>query len=201
MSNEYTLTVNNDSTQAGDFAIYQEAPDVNVPNIITLAWLAKSANPTTTLEFSWSLDYSFIWTNSTDLKPGTKVITGQSWEADLVTSNRIVLDYVNNAYTFSDQSQGDYGGNLYIDQTQRVKANDIGVGIGMGGKGTFLCGSQPNMQLMFTPKPTYWIAFGSFVEGEVLDVGKITQNAQKIQYKGVSDATVTLNADNTWTLD
>jgi hypothetical protein len=199
MSTQYTLTVENNSTQSGDFCIFQEVPDINKPNIITLAWLSKAANPTTTLVFDWSLQYNFIWTNSTNLQPGDSVTTSQSWDCDVNTSNRIVLDKTNNAYTFSNQSQGDFAGNLYIDETQRVSSNEASVGIGMAGKGTFLVSCQPNMQIVMTPKPTYWIAFGSFKEGDVLDVGLVTQNACKLQYKGVTAMSVALGADNCWT--
>jgi hypothetical protein len=201
MSTNYSCTVKNDSAQSGDFCIFQEVPDVNIPNIVTLAWLAKAANPTTTLKFDWSLDYSFIWSNTTNLQPGTQVATSQNWPCDTTTSNRICLDKLNNAYTFDNQTQGDYRGNLYIDQGQTVQSNKISVGIGMSGNGTFLVPSQPNMQLCFTPKPTYWLVFGSFVEGEVVDVAQVTENAFKLDYKGVTDMSVTLGANNIFTLN
>ncbi|MFT4908283.1 MAG: hypothetical protein ACI978_002373 [Oleispira sp.] len=201
MSTKYSCTVKNDSTQSGDFCIFQEVPDVNIPNIVTLAWLAKAANPTTTLKFDWSLDYSFIWSNTTNLQPGTKVEASQSWPCDTTTRNRINLDKVNNAYTFDAPTQGDYHGNLYIDQGQSVESKQVSVGIGMSGKGTFLAPSQPNMQLCFTPKPSYWLVFGSFVEGEVVDIAQVTENAIKLDYKGVTDLSVTLGADNTFSLN
>jgi len=201
MSTKYSCTVKNDSAQAGDFCIFQEVPDVNIPNVVTLAWLAKAANPTTTLKFDWSLDYSFIWSNTTNLQPGTHVATSQSWPCDTTTSNRISLDKVNSAYTFDNQTQGDYRGNLYIDQGQTVQSNKISVGIGMSGNGTFLVPSQPNMQLCFTPKPTYWLVFGSFVEGEVVDIAQVTENAFKLDYKGVTDMNVTFGADNIFKLN
>jgi len=198
MSTKYTLTVQNDSTQSGDFCIFQQAPDTNVANITTLAWLSKAANPTTNLVFQWDLQYNFIWSNSTNLKPGDTVVTSQSWDCDVNTSNRIVFDFVNNAYNFSNQTQGDYAGNLYIDEGQSVRPNQASVGIGMSGSGTFLVPSQPNMQVMFTPKPTYWLVFGTFKQGDVVDIGQVTKNAKKIVFNGVTDLAVTFKSTNTW---
>ena len=198
MSDKYTLNVTNNSTQSGSFCIFQEVPDTNVPNVTTLAWLAKPAHPTTELEFEWALDYNFAWTKKTDLKPGTIVNTSQAWSANLETLNKVEFDYTDGAYTFANQTQGAYEGNLYIDQTQRVQSDDASVGIGMSGKGTFLVGSQPNMKIIMTPKPTYWLIFGYFQEGEVLDIAEVTENACRLQYKGTTNMNVSFEADNTW---
>ena len=198
MSNLYTLNVQNNSTQSGSFCIFQEAPDINVPGITTMAWLAKMCHPTTDLEFNWSLDYSFVWSNTTNLKPGTIVKTSQDWDANLNTKNKITFDYVDNAYTFKGEKQGDYEGNLYIDQTKAVQPKAASVGIGMSGKGTFMIPSQPNMKIIMTPKPTYWLVFGDFVEGEILDITQVSEQALKLQYKGTEDMSVEFNGDNTW---
>jgi len=198
MTDIYTLNVKNNSTQTGSFCIFQEAPDVNIPGITTLAWLAKPAHPTSLLEFQWGLDYSFVWAKTTNLEPGTIVKTSQAWDANLSTMNHVDFDFSDGAYTFSDPSQGDYEGNLYIDQTKRVMSNDASVGIGMSGKGSFLVPSQPNMKVIMTPKPTYWLVFGNFEEGEILDTTEVTENAVKLQYKGTNTMNVELTGNNTW---
>ena len=200
MTDIYKLNVQNNSTQTGSFCIFQELPDVNVPGITTLAWLAKPAHPTSHLEFEWGIDYSFVWSKTTDLEPGTIVKTSQSWNANLSTLNHVNFNYADGAYTFSDASQGDYEGNLYIDQTKRVVSNDASVGIGMSGKGAFYVPSQPNMKVIFTPKPTYWLIFGNFEEGEVIDITKVTDNALRLQYKGTKVMNVELNGSNTWSV-
>ncbi len=197
-SDKYTLTVMNNSTQTGSFCIYQESPDTNVGNITTLAWLAKPAHPTTRLDFEWALDYDFVWAKTTKLRPGTLVKTSQAWPVNLSTTNQVDFDFINDAYTFENQSQGGYEGNLYINQTQRVRTAEASVGIGMSGKGSFLVESQPNMKLVMTPKPTYWLVFGHFREGEVLDVSKVTKTACKLEYKGINNMNMTLKSDNTW---
>jgi hypothetical protein len=198
MSNQYNLSILNNSTQVGDFCIYQEIPDVNRADIVTLAWLSKPAHPTTTLEFDWMLDYSFVWSKTTNLKPGTKVITSQAWDANLNTLNRVAFDYERDAYTFKNPEQGAYEGNLYIDQSQRVQSNSATVGIGMSGKGTHMIPSQPNIQVIMTPKPTYWVVFGTFSEGEVLDIAQVSSQACKVEFKGTTNMAIEYTANNSW---
>ena len=200
MSDKYILNVKNNSTQSGSFCIYQEAPDINLPGITTLAWLAKPAHPSTLLEFEWYLQYCFVWSKTTDLRPGTIVKSSQAWDANLSTLNHVNFDYAGGAYTFKDPSQGDYEGNLYVDQSKRVVSNDASVGIGMSGKGAFVVPSQPNMKVIMTPKPTYWLLFGDFDEGEILDVTQVTENAVKLQYKGTKVLNVEFTGNNTWSV-
>ncbi len=198
MSTKYTLTVSNHSTQTGTFCIFQEIADNNMPNGHTIAWLAKTAHPTTTLEFEWHTDYNFVWAKTTSMEPGTVIKTGQSWDANLNTSNQVTFDYSQNSYTFSNQTQGELAGRLFIDETERVQIDGASVGIGMSGKGTFLMPSEPNMRLVFTPKPTYWLIFGNFEEGQILDVSKIMDKALKLTYQDTTDMKVELLADETW---
>ena len=160
--------------------------------------MAKTCHPTTDLEFNWSSDYSFVWSNTTDLKLGTIVKTSQAWSANLNTMNKIIFDYIDNAYTFRDMAQGAHEGNLYIDQTQRVEPMVASVGIGMSGKGTFMLPSQPNMKIIMTPKPTYWLIFGNFEEGEALDITQVSEYALKLQYKGTKTMSVEWTGNNTW---
>ncbi|MCY1669179.1 hypothetical protein [Rhizobium sp. SL86] len=51
-----------------------------------------------------------------------------------------------------------------------VAPNNTAVGIGMAGSGTFVTEAQPNMTAPFIPYPTYWMIFGNFETGEVMDV-------------------------------
>jgi len=198
MADKYTLSVVNDSTQVGDFCIFQQTPDTNVSNLLTLAWLSKSAHPSTLLEFEWQLDYNFVWTKQTRLRAGTVVHTSQAWDANLMTQNKVDFDLTDNAYTFESLGQGGYEGNLYINQSQRVNTREAYVGVGMSGKGTFLVESQPNMKVVMTPKPTYWLIFGNYKEGQVLDLSTVTDTACRLEYKGTTNMNVVLKSDNTW---
>lgn len=203
MATTYTLNVTNNTTQTGRFMIFQESPDVNVPNVVTLAWLAKTAHPTTDLQFQWSLEYDFVWANKTDLKPGTLVNTNQTWAANLSTSNQITLDeHSEDEYTFSDQSPGLSDGALHIDQASSVQSGSASVGIGISGKAAFLVEDQPNTKVIMTPKdkPTYWLAHGDYQEGQVLDTNEVAKNACRIKFDETQSMEVSLNHDNTWSI-
>jgi hypothetical protein len=186
----------NNSTQSGNFCIFQELPDVNVPNVVTLAWLSKAAHPTTKLNFDWTVDYSFFWSTQFDLRPGSHVQAEQSWDANLDTTNLITLDRSDDAYTFANQRQGAYENNLYIHQTHRVQSDTASVGIGMSGKGAFAVKSQPNMSIIMTPKPIYWVVFGYFEEGEIIDIAEVTESAYKVQFKGTTSMALEFTSQN-----
>lgn len=193
---KYTLTIENQSTQTGDFCIFQEIPDINVPNVVTLAWLSKAAHPTTTLTFDWTVDYSFFWSTQRDLKSGAHVAAEQSWECNLDTYNKVTLERSCNAYTFVNQVQGAYPGNLYIKQTGSVQSDDASVGVAMSGKGAFAVQSQPNMNIIMTPKPTYYVVFGYFEEGTVIDIAEVNDMAFPVQFKGTTSKELIFTAEN-----
>lgn len=196
MSTKYTLDIDNQSTQCGDFCIFQETPDINVPNIVTLAWLSKTAHPTTLVTFDWDLDYSFFWSTQRNLTAGAHVKAEQSWPANLNTNNKITLDRINDAYTFADPRQGAYGGNLYIHQTGQVQSDDASVGVAMSGKGAFAVMSQPNMNIIMTPKPTYYVVFGNFTEGDVIDIAEVSASAYKVEFKGTTSRSLVFTSNN-----
>ncbi len=45
----------------------------------------------------------------------------------------------------------------------------------MAGSGTFAVQAQPNMTAVFTPHPNYWVIFGNFENGDVMDIQDVTQ--------------------------
>jgi len=199
LADEYTVVFKNHSTMVGDVCIYQHEPDMAVHNVMSLAWFSKGAAPTTTISFTWSIDYCFAWDEIGELVPGVVFEADQIWDADLKTHNQITLTTIHgDIYTFADQTEGKYSGNLYILGDVSVVSNQVAVGIGMSGKPTHVAPAQPNWEWVYTPKPTYWITFGTFEEGEVLDIESISSFA-KIQFPpNVYSMTAVLQPDNTW---
>ncbi|MNE74108.1 hypothetical protein D3C80_1701610 [compost metagenome] len=119
---------------------------------------------------------------------------------NLETSNQISLTY-NSGYQFADQTSGDQPGSLYVKMDNTIPLKQASVGIGMSGAGTFVVQAQPNMNLVFTPNPEYWVAFGNFEQGQTLDMQELT-NTEKIDFPpGIKEMTVTLNQDNTWKVE
>lgn len=78
---------------------------------------------------------------------------------------------------------------------------EASVGIGMSGSPTFAVQAQSNMSLMFTPHPNYWITFGNFESGQVLDLEAIT-DCSMVEYKeNCYEMTAILKGDNTWEVE
>ena len=149
MSQKYTLNVDVQSTITGNVCIFQEEPDTNASNIITLAWLSKRAHAGTTLTFEWDIDHSFVWSDQESLGQNSRFKASQTIPADF-TRNQTSFSFTDGAYTFGDVSQNPSGeNNLYINQSDSAKSNDAFVGIGMSGASTFVVNSQPNMKLIF----------------------------------------------------
>lgn len=196
----YSVTFVNKSTNSGDVCIYQTNPTL-VQGVMTLAWIAKSAHPTTSIQFEWYDDYDFVWSEKGELEPGIIFKASQVWSADLNNSNKVGFTLVDDAYTFRDQTRG-LPGDLFIEMDHNIPLNKASVGIGMSGSATFAANAQPNITLSFHPdSSSYWITFGSYEMGEVLDVTQITNKAQLNFPANIYSLTATLNQDNTWTIE
>ena len=207
---QYTLRVINNSSNLVDMCTYQKDPDIGVPNVMSLAWFAKPAHPTTTVVFRWTVDYSFVWSETGKLIPGVFFDASQVWPADpaivgvsngTAAGNQIGLTYDKGAYNFkATPTSGAKAGTLYVKEEGAIPLKQASVGIGMSGSGTFVVQSQPNLNLTFTPHPVYYLAAGTFTQGEVLDIGSVT-NPTAIKFPaGVFSVTATLNEDNTWSV-
>ncbi|RLK54615.1 protein rhiA [Actinokineospora cianjurensis] len=201
MSTQYSLTVTNNSTQFQDLCVYQKPVDLGVPNALSLAWLTAPAWPGTTVTFTWSLDYSFVWAQTGSLQPGVTFKAQQTIGADPenLANNQIQFDYRQGAFTFVDGAAVGTPqlGSLYIRELNGVPANSATVGIGMSNAGTFAVQAQPNTNLVFTPHPEYWLTAGTFSAGEVLDIEQITNEAA-VPYDGTFAMTAVLNSKNVW---
>jgi rhizosphere induced protein len=197
---KYSIKFKNQSTNWGNACIYQTAPDL-APNMMSLAWIAISTHPTTDVVFEWTIDYGFSWSETGTLTPGVVFKASQSWPADLENTNIVKLKYEREAYTFAEQGRGPTEGTLYVQQAYNIPLKMASIGISMAGLPVFAEQAQPNYTIMITPKPKYWITFGNYTQGEVLDITEVT-NTCEIDLGGtIFNRTVTLNQDNTWTVE
>lgn len=197
---QYSLTVYNNSEFGGDVCIYQRDPNNGDPTCMSLAWFTKYIHPKTEVTFTWSIDYSFVWDYTGELKPGIVFRAAQIWDADLELLNEVGLTYgsENDAFTFKDQRQNPRGGSMFILQDATIPIQVASTGIAMSGSGIYAYQARPNWRFIFTPKPTYWLTFGTFTQGQVLDVTSIS-NEQKISFPpNVYSMYATLEDDNTW---
>lgn len=194
---KYTIRFENHSTDAGDFCVYQTSPDMETYNVMSLAWFAKRCHPETEAAFSWEVAYNFVWSETGVLRPGVVFNASQSVNADLDSNNKITLNY-DGAYAFKDQATADKTGTLFIKQDGSIPLKQAAVGVGMGDSPAYAVQAQPNRMLKFTPHPTYWVTFGTFTPGQVIDLENMTL-CQQIDFPpNVYNMKATLRSDNTW---
>jgi hypothetical protein len=169
----YGIYIHNGSDQDDLSAIaYQTDPKMPA-NAKSLAWWSKPCHTGTNADLKWNIAYNFVWGENGKLDPGTDYDAGQVVPADPMGNNTITLAYPGGGFKFKDpQQQGDQGV-LYIHEADDVPAGKGCVGIGMQGVGTivFPTHASGGGYVDFVPHPSYWIAFGSFEAGKVVDTG------------------------------
>jgi hypothetical protein len=198
----YTLWFKNQSTRPGWAIIYQDRKNASSgQEIQQIAWMVCGANPSVSIQFKWTLDYTFFWVDGASN-------TRQKKTANLETANSTVLSYNEFGYSLSDPSQGTTAGTLRITEDTSVPAlgQKTLVGIGMSGAGTFAAPAVPNQNLTFTPQPAssylYYITFGDYAlrVGDVLDPSALNPS-QVIQFSpGITSMTAALDSTNSWTV-
>jgi len=197
---EYKINFQNNSSNSGSIMVFQQDENIGVDGVMSLAWFSKYVHPSTFGYFDWTIDYNFVWAETGELKPGIRFQASQNPYADLTSSNAIGLTF-DGAYNFVNQGAGTPSGSLYIKEDGTVPLDQASVGIGMSGAGTFVVQAQPNMNLTFTPHPEYWIAFGNYTKGDVLNVQEMTNAANVAFPPGIYVMNAILNADNSWTIE
>lgn len=199
MGTNYQLTVKNESPNYGSICVYQTVPNQD-KYIFSLAWFSKACHPGTTVKFAWTIDYSFCWSESGVLTPGVVFEATEQKEADPSDPNRNATGFskMDGAYLFvptkKPPSMGCLG--IYLDHT--IAHGEAAVGVGMGGHAAFAATAMPNYNISFSPHPQYWVAFGNFQEGEVMDLIRCTGVCNVKFPANVFKKQITLRDDNTW---
>lgn len=113
--------------------------------------------------------------------------------------NSIRLDY--NSYFFFEEPKSEgQPGTLTVQESASIPMNLAAVGIALSGSTAYAVQAQPNMNQVFTPHPNYWITFGNYRQGEVLDAYQISNAAALNFPPGVTSLNVTLNPDGTFSV-
>ncbi|MCT4584458.1 MAG: protein rhiA [Peptostreptococcaceae bacterium] len=196
----YTVKIKNNGSFKGDIAVYQRQPDLEKMGAMSLAWFTKGSNPNTEVEFGWGIDYSFVWSEVGKLKPGVIFKASQTVDAGLKVNNKVKLDKNDYGYLFENLTTDPvHAGTLLIEESGLVPGGEASVGIGMSGFGTFVWQAEPNVDLAIQPKPEYWVTYGTYRQGEILDVQQMVNKSLKLDFPiNKYNAVVTLNSDNTW---
>ncbi|MCV6638914.1 hypothetical protein [Candidatus Albibeggiatoa sp. nov. NOAA] len=195
MSNDYCLTVTNNSKSLQTFCIYQNIQVIR-GDIKPVIWLTASAHPRSVIEFNWIATYDFIWIKPID---DNQFKTSQMMPADINQKNHVVLDFKQGAYTFLEPSQSHQNGILSIQQTSKVQTHQIYVGIGINGKSIALAKSCPNTTIEINPYNShFFLALCNAKQGEFVDADKFAIPEYKLDFTHNDTLSVTLTDKNTW---
>jgi rhizosphere induced protein len=198
MGTQYSLTCINNSSLLGSFAVFQLAPPLTIPaNVFSLAWFARAAHPDTQVTFEWTVNYSFVWSETGTLKPGITFDASQTVPADPLGANMTQLTEDTYGATYFTPPTNDGAiGSLTIQQLANVVPNRTAIGVGISNSATFAIQASPNMTAVFTPHPNYWVMFGNYETGQVIDVENVTGEIEVTYAGSLTSRTVTLGPDN-----
>jgi rhizosphere induced protein len=198
MGKQYSLTCINNSALLGSFAVFQRPAETAAPAVVfSLVWLARAAHPGTQVTFDWTADYSFVWSETGILQPGITFNASQTVPADPLGANMTLLtEDTYGATYFTTPTEDGTIGSLTIRQLANVVPNRTCVGIGMSNSGTFVIQAAPDMTAVFTPHPNYWVIFGNYQAGQVIDIENVTGEIEVTYAGALTSRTATLGRDN-----
>jgi len=201
MAYNYSVIITNHSSHSDYFMLYQDDPTSWAPNALAIAWFSKYSNPgaNVTVKFTWTLDWGFSWADVGKLTPGVLFEATDQVPIKGSQDNQITLDY-NGAYRFMSQQAGADPNRFYLAESATIPVNSpASVGITLGGKTVYAAQARPNTNLTFSPHVSYYLAYGNYAPGDVLDVSSIN-NPLKLEFgTGVYSLHTTLNANDSWT--
>lgn len=206
LGTQYSITIHNASQIPNHRAIVFQKDPTLPADVKSLAWLSKVSQPDTEVTYTWTLDYNFVWGQVGELRSGVNYQAGQVLPADLTNHNQVTLSYSGGGFSFGATDANPTSGSLFVHEAADVPGygnTDQGsVGIGMYGQGTFVLPTNPTGAgggIQFTPHPQYWVAFGNYTQGEVVDESVLYAPAQ-VSFSGSSfHADCTFNGSD-WTI-
>lgn len=194
------LMLVNNSGKPGNLIIFQRYG--NTPN--SLAWVSKYAYPGTQFAFRWDpWSYCYVWSGSGNLGPGIEFDAAQTVPASPTDTNLVPFSYdaEHKTFFFGAPERGPQQGVFTIRSDVTVPPNSAVVGIGMAGKATFLTNAQPNFNVAIEPRATYWVAFGNYKQGELIEDVDAIKAVQVTFPPRVVAMTATVAADGSWTIE
>jgi rhizosphere induced protein len=201
MGKIYSVTVDNHASHSACFMVFQSDPTQWAPNALSLAWFARYSNPgqNSRTRFEWTADTGFSWAETGELQPGIQFAAAETYEPT-GGSNRISLDWENGVYRFAYPSWGADPARFYLAETANIPARSQAcVGVTMSGSTVYAVQARPNQNLAFSPRPRYFIAYGDYQQGDVIDVSTVNNPLELSFPTGVHALTTTLHADGSWT--
>lgn len=205
MTDSYSLTVINDSELVQPtFAVFATLPAMSSYETLNLAWLTQQINEGNQYVFTWDIEWGFAWSAQ-----GTS--TGYRWHgsgklaADPNSSSECAATFgYNGDFELTPRAGTPNGYTLWVTDSPTIPLPDSkpsSVAVTLSGSSACATNAGPNLFQNFTLHPTYYIDAGNYVQGQMVD-GASVSAFQKLEYaKGNNALTVTLNEDNTWSVE
>ena len=124
----------------------------------------------------------------------------QAWPADPAGDNQITVTRQQRFYTFADPAKGPQPGSIVILTDASIAPDVLSIGIGTGEMVTFVSPATPGLSRTFATDATYWIAFGDFVTGQVIEPQSIGSTVQLPFSSAVTEVVAVVDADGSWRL-
>lgn len=192
---QYHVFFVNQGSVGGLACLYQDPANApcNDAGMQSLAWMVCGAEAGVQIDFQWQVAYDFAWFD--DIPPATQEIMNAGVGAVFFSLDQY-------GYRFQADTPPPTG-QLSIQAAASISStNDVLVGLGMSGTGTFACPARPNTHYLFTPVPDsdllYWVAFGAnFALNAPIDLATLPYMPVQLAFPaGVYAMTVTLQSDN-----
>lgn len=199
MSTKYSLNVKHNGTIYGDFCIYQ-TQEGEKDDIRSLVWFKKTAHPNTQLHFEWGIDYGISWSETGNLIPGVIFRASEDRMVDPSDAGNNTVGFAKNfdAFQFTPSNNPTVAGKVGIVCDGNIPADVAAIGLSMSGRAALARPAHPNLKYTFSPHPRYWIAFGNFEEGEVLDLNRMTEKFEIKFPVNQYERSIELTGNNTW---
>lgn len=201
---QYSLTFLNKSSLFGHFCVYLKDPRQEIdPNLFTLAWLVRPCHKDTKTVFTWNIEYGLTWTEVGTLAEGKVDFTSSETkilDPSNIADNALGITKENGAYRFTHDAKSYPKGTLGVRSDETIPVSGLTLGITLSGQPAFAMPATPNFSFCFEPHLEYWVAFGNFTPGTVIDVNTVSSTTQVCFPYGEYDRTITFNEDNTWTV-
>ncbi len=198
----FHLIFENQSSATWSFVVYQSSKDRLPTQSKMLAWMSQKAAPQTAIKYSWSPEYSFVWSQTGELTNASTIFANQVYPTELTGSdNRItLLKNTDGAYQFSQPSPG-APPDAYIGASAAIPGQTLSVGIGIAKVPVLIAQAQPSVVLTFVPSFSTCIGFGqNIAKGQVLGSNSLNGPTQITYPANKYTATATLSQSNTWSI-
>lgn len=195
--------INNSELDRPTFAVFAKLPVDSSYGTLSTAWLTQPINEGNQYVFTWDIIWGFAWSAQ-----GTGA--GYQWSAkgklaaDPNSQAGCAASFGFNGDFLLTQGSGQPNGyTLWITDAPTIplpSTQKSSVGVSLSGSPACVTDAGPNLNQTFTLHPTYFIDAGNYVRGQMVDGSSVTAFQELAYTNGNTALTVTLNPDNTWSV-